>query len=85
MGMLWEHFGRKAWEYSGSAMGCGNSMLGRRQEYHKNTPALGIYSMGMLKERHGKSMGKSEEQHRNNMSEHHGNTFGTLERRILWQ
>ena len=26
LGMLWEHFGRKAWEYSGSAMGCGNSM-----------------------------------------------------------
>ena len=73
MGVLWEWYGM--WEQH----------VGIRQEYHKNTPALGIYSMGMLKERHGKSMGKSEEQHRNNMSEHHGNTFGTLERRILWQ
>ena len=48
LGVLWD-------------VGIACHIVGIRQEYHKNTPALGTYSMGMLKEQHGKSMAKSEE------------------------
>jgi len=52
VGMLWEHYGRKAWEYSGSARGCGNSMW----EYARSI-------IRILWEWHGSTQGTAWEEH----------------------